>query len=158
MEENNSKMRSEQLLEKIKQTVKLLDEIELMISTQAAELSKVDSELSDWLHIIENNELSKEECFNVMERMHALRIERRELNNEYELEKVYQTHKSKLSGNETRQFLIAEINKKKKELNQEYKNRVLTDENIKNVLGEEEPKKRRGRPKKIKEEETVINE
>ncbi len=141
-------MRSEELLSKVNQAVKLLDEIDTMILTQSSELSKVDSELSDWYHLIENKELSKEEGYKIIERIHTLRVERRELNNEFELEKVYQTHKSKLAGNDTRQFLLVEINKKKKELNQEYKNRVITEEIINEVLGKEEPKKKRGRPKK----------
>ena len=158
MEENNSElMRSEILLNKIKDVVKILDEIDEMINTQATELSKVDSELSDWYHIIENRELTKEEGYKIIERIHELRVIRRGLNNEHELENTYQTHKSKLTGNETRQFLWSEICKAEKKLNQEYKNRVLTEETILEVL-EEKPKKKRGRPKKEKEEEIETNE
>ena len=144
-------MRSKELLEKIESVVKTLDEIDEMIKTQSSELQKVDYELSDWLHLIENKELSKEEGYKIIERIHKLRIERRELNNEYELEKVYNTHKSKLTGTDTRQFLMVEINKAKKMLNQEYKNRVLTEDMFNETL-EGVEKKKRGRPKKNTEE------
>lgn len=158
MEENNSKlMRSEILLNKIKSVVQTLDEIDEMINTQATELSKVDSELSDWYHLIENRELTKEEGYKIIERIHELRVIRRGLNNEHELENTYQTHKSKLTGNETRQFLLNEMCKTEKRLNQEYKNRVLTDEMILEVL-DEKPKKKRGRPKKIVEQEIKTDE
>lgn len=160
MEENNNKLviRSEILLEKIKNVIKTLDEIDDMIKTQASELSKVDSELSDWYHIIENRELTKEESYKIIERIHELRVMRRGLNNEYELENTYQTHKSKLTGSETRQFLWVEICKSEKKLGQKYNNRVLTDEMILEVLDEEKPKKKRGRPRKIVIEEIETNE
>ena len=52
-----------------------------------------------------------------------------------------------MTGNETRSFLANEIYKTVKKLNSEYKNRVITDEDIKSVL---EPTKRKpGRPKKV---------
>lgn len=149
--ETNSKevMRSEQLLIKIKALVKLLDDIDEMIQTQSSELQRVDLELSDWLHLIENNNLGESESFKVVENIHRLRVARRELNNEYALEQVFQTHKSRLTGNNTRQFLISEVEKTYKQLNQEYKNRILNEETVNETLNKE-IKRKRGRPRKVK--------
>lgn len=153
MEENNNELakRSKLLLQRIESVIKTLDDIDEMINTQATELSKVDSELSDWYHLIENRQLTKEEGYRIIERIHELRVMRRSLNNEHEIENTYQTHKSKLAGNETRQFLWSEIRKSEKKLDSEYKNRVLTEEMLQEVL-EGKPKKKRGRPKKVEEE------
>lgn len=140
-------MRDELIVEKIKDAVKILDEIDEMINSQSAELQTIDLELSDWYHLIENNELSDEASARVVKRIHDLRKLRRSLNNEHEIENTYQTHKSKMTGNETRQFLANEIYKTVKKLNTEYKNRVLTDEDIKSIL-ESTPKKKPGRPRK----------
>ena len=142
-------MRDEIIVEKIKDAVKVLDEIDEMINSQSTELQTIDLELSDWYHLIENNELSDEASIKVIKRIHDLRRLRRSLNNEHEIENTYLTHKSKMTGNETRQFLANEIYKTVKKLTTEYKNRVITDEDIKNTL---EPKRKPGRPKKVKEE------
>lgn len=139
-------MRDKEIVEKIKNVVKLLDEIDEMIKTQSQELQAVDYELSDLYHLIENNDLDEKVSFNIVKRIHELRKKRRALNNENELENTYQTHKSKLSGSETRQFLMAEINKTSKRLGCEYKNRVLTEEDINTLF--ETKRTKRGRPKK----------
>lgn len=140
-------MRCELLLEKIKTITTLLDEVEEMKKTQSTELQNVDYELSDWYHLIEHNELNEEQSCRVVKRIHELRLLRRDLKNEYELEQVISTHKNKLIGTDTRQFLITEMNKTNKIINQEYKNRVLTQETIDEVLNKT-TKKRKGRPKK----------
>lgn len=139
-------MRDELIVEKIKSAIQILDEIDDMINSQSSELQTVDYELSDLYHLIENNELTDIASVNVVKRIHELRKVRRSLNNEFEIESTYQIQKSKLTGNETRKFLANDIFKTVKRLNSEYKNRVLTDEDIKNLT---EPKKRVGRPKKV---------
>lgn len=139
-------MRDELIIEKIKEAIEILDEIDNMIKTQSEELQKIDYKLSDLYHLIENNELNDEASINVIKTIHDLRKERRSLNNEHEIEIVYQNHKSKLTGNDTRQFLANEIFKVTKKLNQEYKNRVYTQEDINNII--QPQKKKRGRPKK----------
>ena len=140
-------MRDVEIVELVKQGIEILDKIDEMIKTQSIELQKIDYELSDLYHLIENNELSDEASVNVIKRIHDLRKERRALNNEYEIESTYQTHKSKLAGNGTRQFLATEILKTVKQLGKKYTNRVLTEEDIKSLT---EPVKRKpGRPKKV---------
>lgn len=143
-------MRNEIIVEKIKQVINLLDEIDEMIETQSIEIQNIDLQLSDFYHLIENNELSDVASINVIKRIHDLRVLRRSLNNEHEIENTYNTHKSKLSGKETRQFLLHEIYKTVKSLGSQYKNRILTDEDINNLLNGE-VKKKRGRPPKVKE-------
>jgi len=138
-------MRDELLLTKIDEVIKILDEIDEMIKTQPLGLQLIDHELSDLYHLIENNELSDESCIKVVKKIHDLRIRRRRLNNEHELEVVFQNNKNKLIGNNTRQFLLSEIHSREKTLHQKYKNRIIKDEEIKELL---EPKKKRGRPKK----------
>lgn len=139
-------MRDELLINKIHEVTKLLDEIDEMIKTQPMALQLVDHKLSDLYHLIENNELSDEASIKVVKEIHELRIKRRRLNNEYELENVFNAHKNKLIGNNTRQFLLSEIHSKEKTLNQPYKNRVYKEDEIKELI---EPKKKRGRPKKV---------
>lgn len=138
-------MRDKLIIEKISNAISILDEIDNMIKTQSEELQKVDYKLSDLYHLVENNELSDEASINVVREIHLLRKERRSLNNEHELEIVYQNQKQKMIGNDSRQFIITELNKTNKRLNNEYKNRVYTEEEIEKLIS---PKKKRGRPRK----------
>jgi hypothetical protein len=138
-------MRDKLIIDKITNAISILDEIDNMIKTQSEELQKVDYKLSDLYHLIENNELSDEASINVVREIHLLRKERRSLNNEHDLEVVYQNQKQKMIGNDSRQFLVTELNKTNKRLNSEYKNRVYTEEEIEKLIS---PKKKRGRPRK----------
>lgn len=141
-------MRDEILVDKIIQAVKILDEIDEMISTQGQELQKVDLELSDLYHFIENNNVTNETSVKVIDRIKYLRLIRRSLQKEYEIENAYKNNSSKMMGNNTRPFLLSTIKQTVKNLNTEYKYRVLTDEDIKNLQIME--KKKRGRPPKKK--------
>lgn len=138
-------MRDKLIIDKITNAISILDEIDDMVRTQSEELQKVDYKLSDLYHLIENNELSDEASINVVKEIHDLRKERRSLNNEHDLEVVYQNQKQKMIGNDSRQFLVTELNKTNKRLNSEYKNRVYTEEEIEKLIS---PKKKRGRPRK----------
>lgn len=141
-------MRDEILVDKITQAVKVLDEIDEMISTQGQELQKIDLELSDLYHFIENNNVTDNTSVKLIERIKQLRLKRRSLQREYEIENAYKNNSSKMMGNGTRSFLINTIKQTVKNLNSEYKNRVLTDEDIEKLQSTE--KKKRGRPPKNK--------
>lgn len=141
-------MRDEIIVEKIKDAISILDEIDELIKTQPQELQQVDYKLSDLLHLIENNELSDEASINVVKEIHNLRKIRRSLQNEHEIETSYLTNKNKMIGNDTRSFLATEIFKTVKQLGKNYKNRVYTEEEIEELIT---PKKKRGRPRKDQE-------
>lgn len=137
--------RDEFIYNTIKEVIKLIDDIDKMIDTQASELQKVDSEISDWLHYIENNDTTTKESEKIIKKLKELRIKRKSLHKEYTIEKAYKNHSNKMMGNNTRQLLLSEINKAIKQWENEYKNRILTDEEIKKVL----ETKKVGRPKKV---------
>ena len=139
-------MRDKIVLDKIKEAIKILDEIDEMIETQPQELQKIDYELSDLYHYIENENMTNETCVKVVERIKYLRLLRRSLNNEYSIEKAYKDNSNKMMGNNTRVFLLHSVCESADKLNQEYKNRVLTEEDINNL--KQETKRKRGRPRK----------
>ena len=96
--------------------------------------SQIDEELSDLYHYIENNELSAKQSFKMIKLIREKRIIRRGLNNDYEMKKTYISNRNKLLIDSQRQFFLTEIHKKNKELSSKYKNRRLTDEEIKNLI------------------------
>lgn len=127
-------MRDELIIEKIKESIKCLDEIDNLINTQSEELQKIDYEISDWLHYVENNDIDEKVSYKIMKRIKELRKIRRSLHNEHEIEVVYKNNSSKMMGNNTRPMLLAELNKTIKQLDNDYKNRILTDDEIENVI------------------------
>ena len=148
-------MRDKLIFEKINQAVMILDEIDEMIDTQSSEIQKVDWELSDWLHYIENNDIEEKVAFKIIQKIKELRLIRRSLSNESSIEDTYKNNSNKMMGNNTRQFLMQGIYKTINHLNCDYKNRILTDEDIKKVI--ELTKRKVGRPRKKKEDD-VTNE
>ena len=128
----------------------VLDEIDDRINTQSSEIQNVDYKISDYLHYIENNEIEDKECVNLVKELKELRQIRRSLQKEHEIEKTYKDNSNKVMGNNTRGMLLAEINKTIKQLDSEYKYRVINEEEIKNIIKCE--KKKAGRPKKVKED------
>ena len=102
-------MRDEIVVEKITQAIKVLDEIDEMISTQGQELQKVDLELSDLYHFIENNNVTNETSVKLIDRIKYLRLIRRSLQREYEIENTYKNNSSKMMGNNSRPFLLSTI-------------------------------------------------
>ena len=138
--------RDEIVYNKILQATKLIDEIDDLIRTQSEANQRIDQEIGDWLHYIENNDISDRECVNIVAKLKELRIIRRSLRKEYEIERVYKDNASKMMGNNTRGLLLSAINSIVKQLDSEYKNRVLSQEKIEEVLNV--PKRKVGRPKK----------
>lgn len=146
-------MRDKIIADKIRTVIKTLDEIDEFITTRSAELQRTDLELSDWYHFIENNDFDEKVSHSVVSQIRKLRKKRRSLCNEMAIEDCYKNNASKVMGNNTRPFLLSEIEKTVKQLDSEYKNRVITDEVIKDVL--EQTKKKVGRPKKVVEDELI---
>lgn len=144
-------MRDKLVCDKIFTAIAILDEIDEMITSQSTEIQKVDWELSDWLHFIENNDIKEENAFKILSRIKELREIRRSLSNESSIEDAYKNNAGKMMGNNTRPFLAQEIHKTLSHLNCDYKNRVLTEEDFNKVIGE--VKKKVGRPRKVKEGE-----
>ena len=124
-------------LKLLQDSINALNELDDLIESNGSRQSKVDSELCDLLHLIENKELSESASIKIVKKIHDLRKIRRSLRNEYELIVKYNEVKMRLASKENRQFITAEVQKRMKSLNAEYQNRILTKEQIDELLKEE---------------------
>ena len=138
-------MRDSIVIQKIKQVIELIDEIDNLINTQAETLQEIDLELSDWLHFIENNDVTEKQSARVIKRIKELRLIRKSLHKEHAIEKTYKDNSSKMMGNNTRPLLLSEINKTISQWEKEYNNRIITDEQILEIINT--PKARKGKGK-----------
>lgn len=122
------------LIRKVNDIVKAMDEIDELVKTLSERRSNIDLELSDLLHIIENNDLDEFASHNVTKRIHDLRKKRRSVSNEQALLELWKQQRKDLLYSSSRAQLGKLFLDKINALEMPYKNRVLSDENIDSLL------------------------
>lgn len=134
---------------------KLYDEIEEFIKNiMPDQTSKYDSEQQDYLHVLESYALTDNQIITVARKLEENRDERRNWHNIYEISKVWNEHKNKIINRNSRIFLRENISKSLKNLDSEWKFRVLSEEQIENLLEVKQDKTpcKRGRKSSYSEE------
>lgn len=151
-------------LKKLQDCIISLDELDQIIETNGERQSKIDLELSDWLHLLQGNiDDLKNNRFvlaNIAEKIATLRLERASLRNEFELIKRYKEISKQMMTKDNRQFVIAEIQKVMKNLNQPYQNRIIDEKDIamiKAVTVEEAKSVKKKRARKSRAESEALN-
>ena len=96
--------------------------------------SQIDSELSDWLHMIQHEDLDDAGLIKISKKIKELRIKREHYNNLWELLRIYDEERGRLIDKGNREFFMNKIKSKYKNFNQEYNNRVLDKNKINDVL------------------------
>ena len=145
-EEYNSK-----IMGSIVSALSQLDEIDDYFENLPIMQSRIDEELSDLLHFIEDNNLTSKQSSNIVKLIQKKRGERRQLYNDYEIKKIYMANRSKIGFDGQRASFTTEIMKKENELNQQYRYRQfggdetdavkrckLAEQQIKDILNEKE--------------------
>lgn len=119
----------------LKDVTEKLDMLDSYLNSMSELESNVDMKLSDLYHYIEFNTLKTNECYRIVKEIKKQREIRRNLKNDYALLSTYRNNHQRLNNENNRKMLMAEMYKAKKDLNKKYKNRVYTEEEIKNILG-----------------------
>lgn len=122
-------------LKKLQDCIIGLNELDELVNTNGERQSNIDLELSDWLHHLQNNfeAVSRASLANIAKKIGNLRLERASLRNEYELIKRYKELSNRMMSKDNRLFIISEIQKTMKNLNQPYQNRIINEKMIANV-------------------------
>ena len=123
------------ILEKIIEVSNILDEIDDFESSISSEMSNYNYKLSDLYHYVENNTMDTKRCYRLCKELKKVLKERRQFKNNVELFHEYKNNVQKLNnGKENRQLMLAAIGKRSKQLNQPYKNRVYSEEELKEIM------------------------
>lgn len=126
----------EELVNAIENVITKLSEVEETYNNIPKMQSDIDSKLSDVYHYIENNKLNAPQCCRAIKLIQELRKERRNINNTWELLRIYKNHELKLNNNDNRQLLLSEIKRNEKKLNNStYNNRVYTESELIELIG-----------------------
>lgn len=143
--ENDLTLQNE-LLAKIQLAITTLNEIDNILDRTPTEQSRCDSLKSDYLHMYENYDLTDEQMISISKKVHNVCVERRNWNNIALVGKAFRDNANKIGYKNQRPFLINAIQMVVKNLNQDYKDRVLSEEDKKILLGivDEQTSTRRG--------------
>ena len=123
------------IVNELKIVTEKLDMIDKYFDSMGELESNIDMKLSDLYHYIENNSLKTNECYRMIKEIKKQREIRRNLKEDYVLLNKYKNNHQRLNNEANRKMLMVTMYKAKKDLMKKYKNRVYTEEEIKDILG-----------------------
>lgn len=123
------------VLSELKEVITSLDKVDSYFDSMSESMQNVDYKICDLMHLIEDGSLKTNECYRIVRELKKLRQERRRLKNDYQMILTYKNNHSRLNNENNRKLLLGELHKTEKQLGKNYKNRVYTEEEIKNILG-----------------------
>jgi methylthioribose-1-phosphate isomerase len=123
-------------VQKIKKLIDTYNEVEQFFDDLPSALSKKDKQFSDIYHNIMKAKLTAGNSYRFCREIKKIANERAEIKKNIGIKDTFNIHKQKLDNNGNRGLLGNEIFKKEKSLDTQYKNRIYTDDDIKEMLGE----------------------
>ena len=140
-----------ELLGRINNVLNLLDEIDQTIEELPEKQSNIELLRSDLEHLLEDKEMGSVGYKNIARELEKVRKQRRHLKKAWEIIKCYQNNRNKITYKEQRPFIRNSLEVCYKELQTTYNYRLLTGQNIKDLLGNDkyEISKNEGTDKKI---------
>ena len=123
-------------LVKIQNCLKLLDEIEDTIANNPNDQSNIDYELSDYLHIIQENnqKLDDKTKIELVNKIEKARLKREQYDSIYLIGKYFTENKNKLLYTNSRKIMYKGLSDLLGTLHKPYNYRVFSEEDIKEIL------------------------
>ena len=122
--------------EKIIEVSKLLDDLEDIDETLSDSLSKVDLQISDLYHFLENMTLNSKSCYRLCRELKVALNNRRTIKKNISLMSKYKSQNNRLiKGKENRQMLLSEIGKCAKQWESNYHYSIYTEEELTEKIG-----------------------
>lgn len=142
-------------LAKLQLVMTTLDELDDIAKRNPTRQQMIDYEISDYLHLLQNEDLSDEKILELSKRLKQARLTRVSLFNTSELIKTYMNNNKVLIYSEHRHKLKDVIEEKMKTLNNNYNYRILEQEDVDSfkecIVIEAKVRKRRGKYEITKE-------
>lgn len=131
------------IIENLVQAVSILNKTEEYLESLPDRLSECDSLISDYEHLIENNDTSEIDLKKLYNEMKNVLNKRRIVKNNLTLRDNYKNMVARLNNTTNREFFIQNMKNAQSKLGLKYHNRILTEDEI-----EQLKTKKRGRPRK----------
>ena len=149
-------------LAKLQLVVNTLNEIDDLCDNLYQDRQNTEFELSDLLHLLQNEDLNDEQMLNISKKIKDIRLKRLSLKRLEDLIGTYKDNKQKLIGEQNRPFFMSNIQKTRSHLYEDYKYRIMTEQEINelkkidnkmNIKKNESDTHKRGRKVSISKEE-----
>lgn len=144
-------------LAKLQLIMDTFEDLDKLCENNPSEQQSVDYEISDYLHLLQNEDLTEDKMLEVAKKLKNARQRRSQLYNVSQLIKAYNANKSKLPYENNRYCMDNAIKNAMKTLNLSYNYRVLDEETVKEfkekTIAEEKPKRKRRNKYDITKEE-----
>lgn len=137
-------------LSKLQQVLNTLDEMDNMIKDNPDNQQKIDYEISDYLHLIQNTDLDKLDINKIMMALKELRLKRASHYRFYEITKTYNANRDKLKYTSSRANLKEIIKNTLDNLNNKYNYRILESNDLNALCTEKIQENKKRSPKKSK--------
>ena len=137
-------------LSKLQQVLNTLDEMDNMIKDNPDNQQKIDYEISDYLHLIQNTDLDKLDINKVMAALKKLRLKRASHYRFYEITKTYNANRDRLKYTSSRANLKEIIKNTLDNLNNKYNYRILESDDLNALCTEKIQENKKRSPKKSK--------
>lgn len=123
-----------EVIEKIREAIILLNNIDEYNETLPSLMSSNDLAISDLYHYIENNTMNSKSSYRIVKELKEKLKERRRLKSEQDIIRVFNNHKQKLIEINNRKMILVDLGKEQKKLQSPYKNRIYTEEELKQKM------------------------
>lgn len=133
---NDMENKEKIFLAKIQLLINTFEEIDDIVANNPNDQQAIDFEISDYLHLLQNEDLSDESMLEVSKKLRNARIKRNQLQNTSQLIKAYTDNKSKLAYQNNRYCMENAIKNVVNRLNQDYNYRVLDTNDILEIKNE----------------------
>lgn len=137
-------------LSKLQQVLNTLDEMDNMIKDNPDNQQKIDYEISDYLHLIQNTDLDKLDINKIMTALKELRLKRASHYRFYEITKTYNANRDRLKYTSSRANLKEIIKNTLDNLNNKYNYRILESHDLNALCTEKIQENKKRGPKKSK--------
>ena len=125
-------------LAKIQLVCDTLDEIDRMMDENPAEQQKIDFEISDYLHLLQNEDLNDTSMLTIVKKLKNARLKRATLQNTALLIKSFNDNKERILRSNTRGIFRSSMRNTMNRLHQDYNYRVLEESEIKEIKSEKD--------------------
>lgn len=123
------------VLNNIKEAIKLLEETDSKFDELTIQISQADRKIDYWLHKIELENIPVTQSYKILKEIKKQRNLRRQYKNDLEILKVFRENEGKLCNTNNRKMLLNQVCKTdNKQQNAKYSYDAYTEEEIKEIL------------------------
>jgi len=140
-EEEREEIGHLEIINQIEEVRKKFDEIDDYFNNLSFLQSQNDEYIQDLLHYVENHDFTQATALKFVELLKEKRRTRRKLNNDFEIKKQFDMNRNKFALGNQRVMAMASLYKKEKDLNKQYKERVISFSELDELISSKKKKK-----------------